>query len=488
MSRRLVALLGTIALCTALLCALTGVPVGGTAWAGTPTKTAEAVPAPAEAVGIYPTVVEFKNALRNSQYLQTFGILNGSAEGAFFHFTLSGAVAPWLHVVTSDQHLTPITQLWAPDGPAATTAVLELQVPATAPDGTYTGVITVSSPPQKAEKKGQTSVGLGAQVGITVTITGTEAVAAQLLNAFTYPKIEVGEALPVFAVVKNLGNVSLQPQFHLQVVKASGVSAVYNWHGTASAMLPGQTTTYQLDWPASATETQTLGKYSASLKVRFPSGKSIGSWRLPFQLYPYGSLHRGGKLLSLKLTNHPAAGGTAIGQASVVSTGEVQEETYFVGQLYRNGTLVQAVKSPVPVLLAPEDEIGSSGTIAVPFTVAKDGLYHLTGTANFAGAQSNTEILTFRVGPAPIPIVYEIGAAVILVALMALIVGLVVRRRRGGGPSSWPRRTHVHPTYTAARGGTLRVPPRTPNGNGDGRGKHVRPSPEPIGKHGSRSQ
>jgi hypothetical protein len=491
MSRRLAALLGAIALCTTLLCALIGVPVGGTAWANTPTRTAKAIPAPAEAVGVYPTVVEFKDALRSGQYLQTIGILNGSSEGAFFHFELAGPAAAWLHVVTSDQHLTPITQLWAPDGPAATTAVLELQVPPTEPDGTYSGLITVSAPPQKTEKKGQTSVGLGAQIGISVAVTGTELIAAQLLNAFTFPKIEVGEALPVFSVLKNLGNVALQPQFHLMVKKASGGNAVYNWHGAASATLPGQTTTYQLDWPASATETQTLGKYSAYLKVRFPSGKSIGSWSLPFQLYPYGSLHRGGKLVSLKLSNHPAAGGTAVGQASVVSTGEVQEETYFVGQLYRDGSLVQAVKSPVPLLLAPQDEIGSSGTLAVPFTVAKDGLYHLTGTANFAGAQSNIETLTFRVGPAPIPIVYEIGAAVLLVALIALIVGLVVWRRRGGGPSSWPERRHVPPAYTAARGGTLRVPPRTANGNGgsgDGRGKHVRPSPEPIGKHATRSQ
>ena len=262
------------------------------------------------------------------------------------------------------------------------------------------------------------------------------------------------------------------------VKKASGGNTVYKWHGTASsATLPGQTTTYQLEWPASDTETQTLGKYGADLRVTFPNGKSLGSSGLGFQLYPYGSLHRGGKLLSLKLTNHPALGGTALVQAAVVSTGEVQQETNFVGELYRDGSLVQAVKSPVPVLLAPENQIGDSATITVPFTVAKNGLYRLTGSANFAGAQSNTETLTFRMGAAPIPIVYEIGGAAVVLALIALVVGLIIWRRRSGGPPSWPERRHVTPPrYTAARGGTLHVPPRTPVGSPGTRSQQARPN------------
>jgi hypothetical protein len=474
MSRRLTALLGALALCT-----FVAMPLGGTALASTPKPTAKAIPAPPEAVGIYPTVVNFKDALRSGQYLETIGVLNGSSQGAYFHFNLSGTAAPWLHVVSSEQHLTPITELWAPNGAAPTTAVLELQVPATTADGTYTGLITVSSPPRKTTKKGQTAVGLGAQIGVTVAITGTEVVAAKLLNAFTFPKIEVGEQLPVFAVIKNLGNVSLQPRFHLEVTKATGRTAVFTWHGVGgAATLPGQTTTYQLEWPASETETQTLGKYTAGLTVSFPSGKRLGSWSLPFQLYPYGSLHRGGKLLSLKLSNRPALGGTAIAHAAVVSTGEVQQETNFVGTLYRDGTLVQAIKSPVPVLLAPKNENGDSASIAVPFTVSKNGLYRLTGSANFAGAQSNTETLTFRIGAAPIPIVYEIGGAVVVLALIALIVGLVLWRRRGGGPPSWPeRRPTAPPKYAAARGGTLHVPPRTPVGSPGTRSQPARPQP-----------
>ena len=72
----------------------------------------------------------------------------------------------------------------------------------------------------------------------------------------------------------------------------------------------------------------------------------------------------------------------------------MQQETNFVGQLYRNGNLVQAVKSPVPILLQP----GQHGQIIVPVPVAKNGLYSLSGTANFAGQQSGVATITFRVG------------------------------------------------------------------------------------------
>ena len=66
------------------------------------------------------------------------------------------------------------------------------------------------------------------------------------------------------------------------------------------------------------------------------------------------------------------------------STGELQEETNFVGQLYLNGQLIKGIKSPVPILLQP----GQNGTITMPVLVAKNGEYSLTGTASFAGPQA----------------------------------------------------------------------------------------------------
>ena len=263
-------------------------------------------------------------------------------------------------------------------------------------------------------------------------VTGTEVVSGTLVNAYTtYPKIELGSPVNVFVVLKNAGNVAEQPEFTLRVTKPHSQIAQYRWQGaTGSGLLPGQTSIYEVTWPGASTETQTLGPYSATVHVSFGS-KQIGSADLPFQLVPYGFSERGGKLLGLELTNHPQVGYSAEVQATVRSTGQVQEETSFVGQLYLNGALLRGVKSPVPILLQP----GQSGVITMPVLVAKNGLYRLVGNANFAGAATQPQTLTFRVGPAPIPLFYKVGIAVVaLLLVIALIVGIVmwVRRRRGG--------------------------------------------------------
>jgi hypothetical protein len=431
-----------------------------------------ASPPGAPSVGAYPTVIRFDQALRGGEYLDTFGVLNGTGTGEYFSFGLAGTTAPWLHVVSSGNNSTGITRVWAPGGPRPSTAVLELQVPPTLANGVYKGELTVTSVVPKVAHKGQTAVGLGAAIDVVVDVTGTEVVAGALVNAYTtYPKIEVGSPVNVFVVVKNAGNVAEQPAFALQVSKSHNKASQYSWHGTTgSGLLPDQTAVYEVAWPGSSTETQTLGGYTANVNVAFGK-KDIGSAALAFQLVPYGSLHRGGKLLGLKLANHPQEGYSAEVQAQVRSTGEVQQETSFVGQLYFNGQLEKGIKSPVPILVQP----GQSGTITMPVPVPKNGLYRLTGTASFAGAQSNPETITFRVGPAPVPLMYEVGAGLVVVLLVALVVGIVVWRRRHPRSPSWPERGHAPPRYTSSHSRTLHVPPRTPVGSSGSRQQRARP-------------
>ena len=422
-----------------------------------PATVAAASTSGASSVGVYPTTVTFDQALRGGQFVDTIGIINGTPQGQFFDFGLGGTAAPWLKVVSASDHSTAITRLWVPSGATPAQAVLDLQVPTTLANGTYKGQVTVSMAPQKV-RQGQTSVGLAASIAVAVDVTGTQVVAGALTNAYLpYPKIEVGEPLRVFAVVKNAGNVSEQPKFSLEVTKSQGKTAQYTWQGTTgSEMLPGQTLTYQLMWPGSSTYTQTFGPYVAKLRANFNS-TTVGSSTLPFQLVPYGSLRRGGKLLSLQLANRPRLGYAAEVQASVQSTGEVQQETNFVGSLYRNGQLFEPVKSPVPILLLP----AQSGVITLPVSLPKDGLYKLTGVANFGGYQTAAKTLAFRIGPPPVPWFRYSLIAAGAVVLVALFLFFEFRRRRR--PVK-PIGKHIPPRYDhkPAHAQTLHVPPRSP--------------------------
>jgi hypothetical protein len=452
----------------AALSVLVTLPLGGVAAAKSPSGKAAGT-----SVGVYPSSVVFSQTMRGGQYVETIGVINGTGVPRWFHFALTGAVAPWLQILPSvpapSGKQPSLSRFLVQANGAPGRAVLRLQVPKTAANGTYKGKVTVSILPPKI--KGKTTVGVGEVIQVIVRVTGTEIISGKLVNAYTYPKIEVGAPLRVFAVVKNSSNVAVQPSFHFQILKAGARKPVYNWIGTTGeAVLPGLTSTYELDWPAGATQSAVLGEYTARIaSVTFPRRKDVGSWSLPFRLYPYGALHRGGQLLSLKLANRPKAGGQALVNGSVVSAGEVQQETNFVGQIYRNGSFVQAVKSPVPLLLAPKGQPGDTGTLVVPVPVPKNGLYHLTGVANFAGAQSQPMTLTFRVGPAPLSLVYEIAIGAGAVVLAALIVGLVFFFRRRRRPPALPSGGHVPPRYTASHPLTLHVPPRTPVGSAAGR-------------------
>lgn len=423
---------------------------------------------PAEAVGLYPTTVSFNDAFRGGEYISTIGMLNGTANGEWFHFSLNGKAAPWLSVVPS-QGKRPIKEIWAPNGSVPTRAILQLKLPPTVADGVYRGVVTVWMKPPETKKNGPSTVGLGGQINVAIAVKGTEVVNGKLINAYAYPKLEQGTPLRLFTVVDDSGNVSALPSFHLQVFKQGAARPVYNWVGTTGEpLLPGQRSTFELDWPAKLTRGATLGAYRAKIaSVTFPGNKDVGKWSLAFQLYPYGFLHRGGRLFGLELMEKPKVGSAVEVQASVASTGELQQQTYFVGQLYRNGEFLQEVTSPVPILLAPAGQQGAVGIIRVPLEIRQAGRYRLTGVANFGGAQSASKSVVFTAGGAGLSTAYLIAIGVAgLIGVIALLVAAGMWHRRRRPPTAPPLLPQPPPRYTATRPRTVQVPPRSPVGAG----------------------
>ena len=83
-----------------------------------PGTAAVAHATPAASVGVYPPLIHFDQALRGGEFLDTFGVLNDTGRGEYFNFGLAGATAPWLRLVSSANHATAITKIWAPGGTA----------------------------------------------------------------------------------------------------------------------------------------------------------------------------------------------------------------------------------------------------------------------------------------------------------------------------------------------------------------------------------
>jgi hypothetical protein len=426
-------------------------------------------PAGSSSVGFYPAKVVFPQALRGGTFTQRVGVIVGGKTPQKFNFSTSGPIAGWLTVLPSSGAATPLKSLVA--APGDTDVGLRLVVPSHAANGTYKGKLVVETPPSKGAK-GTSAVGFGAIIDVTAQVTGTQVLSARLLNAYTYPKVEVGSPLPVFSRIHNSGNVVVKPVLHLTVSR--GKSIVFRGLAAPGTVQPSSLSTLEMTWPGADTKTQPLGGYHATLVATF-GHLHVGTATIKFQLVPYGSLHRGGKLLSLKLLNKPAVGGYAEVRATVKSTGEAAEQTSFVGQLYRNGTLVQPLKSAVPVLLQPAYQPGATAALTLAVPVKKGGAYRLSGFANFGGAQSTTKAVVWKVGSSGTPIVYEIAGGAVAVVLLLVIIGtLATRNRRRRGPPAAHIRTHSAPRYTATRPRSLHVPPKTPVGTSPGRSFRAR--------------
>lgn len=412
----------------------------------------------AASIGFYPARVSFSQALRGGTFTQRVGIIVGGAAPQTLEFSTAGPIGSWLRVLPISGPPEPLRSMVAK--PGDTDLVLQLRVPGKEADGVYQGMLLLEVPPAKG-KKGTTAVGFGAEINVTARVTGTEVLSARLLNAYTYPKVEVGSAVTFFARVDNSGNVAVTPAFHLKLTKAN--SSVFNDVSSAGTVQPSSISLLELQWPGKDTETAPLGTYQATLTGTFGHLR-LGAFTMRFQLVPFGSLHRGGKLVSLKLLNRPAVGGYAEVQASVLSTGQAPEQTSFIGQLYRSGTLLAPVKSPAPLMLQPAYQPGDSGVFTLTVPLKRGGSYRLSGVANFAGVQSATKTLSFSVGSPWLSrtgkIVASAGAVVVVLLLVVSVFLVRSRRRRRFSPLQ--TNGHVTPRYLAMPPPTLRVGPRDP--------------------------
>ena len=388
-----------------------------------------ATPAGAKSVGVYPTQFVFAGSLRGGTYQRTLGIIDNSPTPDTYDLSVTGNIAPWLSFREGSDPSTIVTSVQAHQGPP-TQVVVQIDVPRKAANGNYHGVvdITPSVQGQVGQNQSGQQVALTAEIPVGVSVTGTEDIAGTLLDAYTYPAIEVGSALRLFTTLVNTGNVEVHPAIDVTIDRGSAVVLRHTFSG--GPIDPGVgSTTLETEWKS--TSAWPVGSYSAHVAVSY-LGEPIGSKNLSFKVVPYGSLQRAGRLEALRLQSPPEPGGAAVVGAVIRNTGQIATRPVFHGSLYRNGMLVRGITS-VPILVLP----GQTSTIDMVIDVPQGGAYTLKGQADFDGTESNLRSLSFQVGTPSVRIVVWLLAAAALLAA-GVAVWLIRRRRKappGGAPS-----------------------------------------------------
>ena len=155
--------------------------------------------------------------------------------------------------------------------------------------------------PDGAGAGSNTSVNLGADIAVTVKVTGTQIIKGALLDSRAPPRIEAGYRLRLRNVVENRGNVQLQPTFNVTILRngqASGAPITFR----DRTVDPGSTGTIETDWKT--TSTTPVGSYVAHVTAA-AEGVALGARDVRFEVVPFGTLRRNGVFDDLRVTNRP---------------------------------------------------------------------------------------------------------------------------------------------------------------------------------------
>jgi len=378
-------------------------------------------PAGASSIGVSPSTLSFDNALRGGEYRASISVFTDSSTPSTFSIDKKGDVASWLSFFdANDPSEAEVSSLVAPAKGTDGLIGVKVTVPAPTPNGSYTGSITVYSDINKGGSSAG-PVNVGAEVSVTVDVTGTQIVSGTMVDAsLATAQIEVGQAARFAAQIQNTGNVDLAADVSV-VVQAKG-SDVDLLSADPQPIRPSEMGKLVATWDTHRFE---VGDYTA--KITATAGPvPIGERTVNFRLVPEGTLRRNGELRSLKVTTPPNVGGAAKVVAEFANTGEIDADATFQGELWRDGKLVGDVASK-SLLIDP----GTLGELSFVVPTPESGDYKVTGLVNFSGKETSSRELTFRAGDtggggfAPVIIVAAAGVSVI-----ALAVWLLRRRSR----------------------------------------------------------
>ncbi len=375
----------------------------------------------ADGLTVFPSTLNFSDTFRGGEYLTAVGVENNAPVEATFRFQKEGGAAAWLTLVDPRDRKTEVdTVVVGPHGQGELFA--KLVVPSTTANGNYGGTLTVlrslnGETSSSGGTSGSASVNIGARVAINVNVSGTQRIQGSL-DEVAIADTEVGYPVQVVATIRNTGNVMVQPKITLDVLANAGVAAT--GESADEAVYPNETKQV-----AATVDTSKLAPGDMQARVRVVFGdKDLGVVNKPFKLLPRGTLTRRGELDSLTLTSVPEAGATAKVVARFRNTGQIESKAAFIGELYRNGTLIKGItgiERSVPK--------GEESVLEVFVDIPRNGDYRLTGKVNFEGNESAVKELAFTVG-AGAPIYLYGGVAASGIVLVLGLVAIVWTRRR----------------------------------------------------------
>ena len=379
----------------------------------------------ATGIAVSPARIEMDSVLKGTECDRVLTVFNTDAYEDTFSLMVTGDMEGWISLYHTEDPATPIDRITIPAKDKGL-VLIRFAIPDDTASGEYTSKIYVQSIPPEAGG-GQAAVMIRMPVDIRINVTGSQ-ILTGVVKSITTTDTEVNLPLKIRVEFQNTGNVVAKPEIAVNITRDGTV--IDSFISSETGVSPNRKEIIPAQWN---TTDMKSGDYVANVSVLL-NGTALAVKDLPFKILPMGTLTRQGSLTQIVSEGDPSVGGMTKILATFVNTGLIDTKAKFIGEVYRNGNLVDTIESNE--LLVP---IRESGTLTSYLKIESPGSYTIKGHAEYGGRVTETKELSFDVAGGRTVSkpkaewnavgLGAIGVATVLVILIALMTFALIRRR-----------------------------------------------------------
>jgi len=323
----------------------------------------------AASIGISPPRIRGEHLTRGT-HLEKEIHLSGVKPGVIVTADISGEMSDWISMEFGDSFVFPDKDSYA--------IPVKIDIPADAANGIYSGSVRFQTAGSGSDS-GTLAIVSGVELKITVDVGG-EQFMDYTVDSVTIKSVEAGMSLPVNIAIDNKGNVKAKPT-NLEL-------EVYDKYKTEQLFIQNISKIPYVNPYSSQTvvvlveNDLALGEYWARLNV-YQDDDVVHSDDAIFEIMEAGYKQKSGVLRVLETPEPVLEGETLKLIAWFENTGDMSVIGKFVGEIYRDDSLIEVSESMLMSVNPSEVE-----SLVTYFTPEEEGVYQVVGYVTFAGKKN----------------------------------------------------------------------------------------------------
>jgi hypothetical protein len=347
------------------------------------------IPSSAMGIGIAPPSYEITNAIRGGEYDRSVTVFNPDDNANTFTLRTEGEAGDWITFYELDDRNTPINKIFI--SPRENFPfVIDIDIPSDAASGIYNATIIAETVPPSLIEGGSGSgvtTKMQATTKITIEVTGEQVLSGEVKST-TIEDSEVGYPVNIHTVFLNTGNVRAKPTIQITIFKDDTIITQLI-HDSANVKA---TNNEKITVKWNTTTLDTVGDYSANVDL-WLDGKSISSNNIAFKLFPVGTFSRQGNLTKMIIEGEPAVGSLVKVNAYFKNTGQIETGAKFIGEVYKDGILIDSITSE-----ELQVERNKEAILTSYLKLDSKGKYLIKGKVVYSGKETPVQELSLKVG------------------------------------------------------------------------------------------